>query len=148
MKRRIIVYGLSLVLLVAPIGCTSLLWFAPKSFIKTIEPSWASMEIRADVPYDKAWSSVVDLLVKRFDLEKLEKDDGYIRTGWLYTWTGKMKDNYRVRVTTKFSENKNKVEIKSEAHYGGPGKWVVGSDTRLLSTLKTDIMGSIGRTTR
>ncbi len=144
MKRRIIFYVLSLACLVAPIGCAG----APKSFIKTMEPAWASMEIRTDVPYDKAWNSVVDLLVKRFDLEKLYKEDGYIRTSWLYTWTGKMQDNYRVRVTTKFSENKNKVEIKSEAHYGGAGQWVVGSDTRLLSTLKTDIMGSIGRTTR
>jgi hypothetical protein len=121
---------------------------APESFIKSMEPAWASMEIRTDVPYDKAWSSVVDLLVKRFDLEILEKDDGYIRTTWLYTWTGEMRENYRVRVTIKFNERKTKVEVKSEAHYGGAGKWVVGSDTRLLSTFKTDIMGSIGRTTR
>jgi hypothetical protein len=121
---------------------------APESFIKSMEPAWASMEIRTDVPYDKAWSSVVDLLVKRFDLEILEKDDGYIRTSWLYTWTGEMRENYRVRVTIKFNERKTKVEVKSEAHYGGAGKWVVGSDTRLLSTFKTDIMGSIGRTTR
>lgn len=144
MKRRIIIYFLSLAFLVTLGGCAS----APKSFVKTMEPTWASIEIRTGLTYDKVWSSVVDRLVKRFDLAILGKEDGYIRTSWLYTWTGKMQENYRVRVTIKFSVDKKKVEIKSEAHYGGPGKWEVGSDTRLLSTLKTDIMGSIGRTTR
>jgi hypothetical protein len=57
-------------------------------------------------------------------------------------------ENYRVRVTAKFSPDHTKVEVKSEAEYGGAGRWIAGYDTRLLETLKTDIMGNIGRTTR
>jgi len=38
--------------------------------------------------------------------------------------------------------------MKSEAEYKGPGGWTRGYDTRLLSTLKSDIMGKIGRATR
>jgi hypothetical protein len=29
-----------------------------------------------------------------------------------------------------------------------PGNWVSGYDTRLLETIKTDVMGKVGRTTR
>ncbi len=121
---------------------------APKTFVKTMEPTWATVELRTDVPFDTAWAAVVDTLVKRFDLEVLSKNDGYIRTGWLYTWTGKVMENYRVRVTAKFSPDQTKCEIKSEAEYGGAGRWVMGYDSRLLATIKTDVMGTIGRTTR
>ncbi len=121
---------------------------APKTFVRTMETSWAAIELRDDLTYDDAWASVGDTLVKRFDLQILQKADGYIRTGWLYTWTGEVNERYRVRVTVKFSPNKKLCEVKSEAEYGGPGGWVMGYDSRLLQTIKTDIMGKIGRTTR
>jgi hypothetical protein len=128
----------------AGVGCAS----KPKSFVRTMEPTWASIEVRAELPYEKAWATVVDILVKRFDLEVMSKEDGYLRTNWLYTWTGELQENYRVRVTAKFSPDHTKVEVKSEAEYGGSGQWVMGYDTRLLQTIKGDVMGSIGRTTR
>jgi len=135
--------GLMLLAAVALVGCGS-----PKTFVRTMEPAWVSVEVRSDLKYDQAWESVVDTLVKRFDIEIMSRQDGYVRTTWLYTWTGKLKENYRVRVTGKFSPDHTKIEMKSEAEYGGPGQWVIGYDTRLLETLKTDIMGTIGRTTR
>ena len=146
MKKRLIIYVVSMGLVLVFVGCASM--FVPKSFIRTMEPTWASIEIREDIDYDRAWAMVVDLLARRFDLAVIEKDTGYVRTAWLYTWTGKMKENYRVRVTAKFGADKIKVDVKSEAHFGGPGKWVIGTDTRLLSTLKSDIMGSVGRVAR
>lgn len=121
---------------------------APVSFVKMIEPTWASIEIRKEVEYEKAWASLLDLLVKRFDLEVLSKDNGYARTGWLYTWAGGLREDYRVRVTVKFSPDRSKVEIKSEANYRSSRGWIMGSDTALLKTLKTDIMGTVGRATR
>ena len=121
---------------------------APRTFVKTMEPTWAAVEIRTDLPFDQAWEAIVDTLVKRFDLEVISRQDGYLRTNWLYTWTGKVRENYRVRVTAKFSPDHKKVEVKSEAEYGGAGMWVMGYDTRLLETIKTDVMGTIGRTTR
>ncbi len=121
---------------------------APPTFVKTMEPAWASVELRTDVEYEKAWNAVVDTLVKKFDLQLISKEDGYARTAWLYTWTGQVRENYRVRVTVKFSPDRTKCELKSEAEYGGAGYWVMGYDSRLLSTIKTDVMGTIGRTTR
>ena len=120
----------------------------PSTFVRTLEPTWGSIELRTELQYEDAWATVVDTLVKRFDLEMMSKPDGYLRTGWLYTWTGTVTENYRVRVTAKFSPDHSKIEVKSEAEYGGPGRWVSGYDASLLETIKTDIMGSIGRTTR
>ncbi len=54
-----------------------------------MEPTWASVELREDVEYERAWDAVVDTLIRRFDVEVLSKEDGYVRTNWLYTWTGK-----------------------------------------------------------
>jgi len=120
----------------------------PVTFVQTLEHSWASIEVAGNIEYEKAWSAVVDLLVRKFDLEVLSKENGYLRTTWLYSWTGELREDYRVRVTIKFSFDKSKVEIKSEANYQRASGWVIGSDTALLQTLKSDIMGTIGRVTR
>lgn len=135
MKKLCIVLGVSLLLL----SCA-----APKTFVKTMDPTWASIEFRTDVTYDKAWTTIMDILVRRFDIEVAQKENGYIRTAWLYTWLGSYDEYYRVRVTVKISKEKNSVDVKSEAFY----KDYVGYDTQLLQTLKTDVMGAIGRITR
>ena len=143
MGRALLLLFTGLALVFSLCGCTT-----PKSFVKSQEPTWVTIELRDDLPYDKAWASVVDIMVKRFDMEVLSKEDGYARTNWLYTWTGEMNENYRVRSTAKFSPDKTRVELKAEAEYGGPGAWVKGYDSRLLETMKSDIMGTVGRTTR
>jgi len=122
---------------------------SPTTFVKTFEPAWASVQIRKDYSFDSAWNNVLDLFVRKFDIAILEKESGYVRTNWVYTWTGSLRDDYRVRVTAKFNPERNKVDIKSEANYKRPnGGWVQGSDTALLQTLKADVMGSIGRISR
>ena len=149
--RKMIVLAAICAVAAVVVGCQS----APPTFVKTMEPSWATIELRTELQYEDAWNKVVDILVKRFDLEMVSKTDGYMRTNWLYTWTGQLNEDYRVRVTVKFGPDRKSVEIKSEAEYYqmspwgmGMGSWVTGSDTKLLETLKTDIMGSVGRTTR
>jgi len=73
-----------------------------------------------------------------------------VRTSWIYTWwkAGKLTEDYRVRAIVKFSPDRDDVDIKAEANYLERGQWVIGTDTRLLKTVKTDIMGVVGRTTR
>jgi hypothetical protein len=53
-----------------------------------------------------------------------------------------------VRITIKFSDDRKKLDVKSEALLTQGARGVIGVDTRLASTLKTDLMGTIGRTTR
>ena len=120
----------------------------PITFVQTLEHSWVSIEVREDISYDRAWASVVDLIVRKFEAEILSKEDGYLRTTWLYTWTGELREDYRVRVTIKFVPDKSKADIKSEANYLRGENWIIGSDTVLLQTLKADIMGTVGRVTR
>ncbi len=132
------------VVMIGATGCVT-----PTSFIRTLEPMWATIEVRDDVTYEAAWNTLTDLLVKRFDLQTLSRTDGYVRTNWLYTWTGKVTQQYRVRVIAKFSPDRKRLEIKSEAEFQSMSEgWVPGYDTRLLTTLKGDIMGTIGRTSR
>ena len=109
-----------------------------------MEPTWTSIELQEDLSFDKAWETVLDILIRKFDIEVSQKDNGYIRTGWLYTWTGNYTKKYRVRVTIKFQYEKGSIDIKSEAYYNDR----VGFDNNLLQTIKTDIMGTVGRITR
>lgn len=120
----------------------------PATYVQTQEATWATVELREGMTYEQAWTTVIDLLVKKFDVEILSKVDGYARTGWLHSWTGELRNDYRVRVTVKFSPDHLKVEVKSEAQYLVESDWLPGMDTALLQTLKTDLMGSVGRTTR
>ena len=62
------------------VGCV-----APQSFVKSLDPTWASVELRDEVTAEQAWQVVVDTLVKQFDLEVLSKENGYLRTNWQYT---------------------------------------------------------------
>ncbi len=127
---------------------------APTTFVRTMEPNWNTVEIRKGLSGDDAWDAVVDLAARRFDIEVLSKEDGYLRTGWSYSWTGKLNNYYKVRAVVKFSPNKDQVEIKTEAHYFSQGVlgigqgWQMGTDERLTSTMRTDVMGKVGRTTR
>lgn len=122
----------------------------PNSFVQVMEPGWTSIELRESLNYEQAWQEVVDVLAKRFELEMISKDGGYVRTSWVHSWwkQGELTENYRVRAIVKFAANQEQVDVKTEANYLQDKSWVTGTDTRLLQTVKTDIMGVIGRTTR
>ena len=130
---------------VAMASCVS----TPTSFTRGVT-EWSVIELHGDIDYDQAWEEVADALARRFDLEMVEKDTGYIRTSWIYTWwkDGKHTENYRVRAMVKFTPGKESVALKTDAQYLEQDGWTTGADTLLLDTLKTDIMGTVGRTTR
>lgn len=121
---------------------------SPRSFSPTTSPAWSSFELREGTGYDHAWEMVLGMLVRNFDLAWALKESGYIQTQWHHSWSGAFQTDYRVRVTVKFSENRRKIDLKAEAQRLVAGVWTDGTDTRLLTTLKTDIMGTVGRTAR
>ncbi len=125
---------------------------APATFVQTLEPNWNTITVRRGVSGDEAWNAVVDLAARRFDIEVISKENGYLRTGWSHSWTGSVSDFYKVRTIIKFNAAKTKVEVKSEAQYLSRGflnpGWQMGTDERLTSTMRTDIMGKVGRITR
>ena len=144
MRTRLL-FNAVLVSLVALAGCTTT---APRSFSRTQTPSWSTIEIRKGLGYDRAWDTVLDIVVKDFALDVAMREEGYIRTEWLYTWSGAYLSNYRVRVSLKFSPDRTTLQVRPEAQFLAGNNWSVGTDTRLVSTIKTDLMGTVGRTTR
>ena len=153
LKRQLIKPTAQLILLcllisVTVFSVTSCIETMPKSFVEVSEPGWTSIDLREDVDPEQAWTEVIDILAKRFELEVISKDGKYIRTTWLYTWwkKGEVTDEYRVRAVVKFSPNGRTVDIKTEAQFLKNNQWIVGYDTRMLSTIKTDIGGILGRT--
>jgi len=129
---------------------TPMLAFAgpPKSFLKGQATQWHVFELRSDLDFQHAWDALFDIVSNEFDLAMVLKDDGYIRTDWLYSYGGRYDHEYRVRVTVRFTPDKRGVRVKTEAQFKEGDNWLLGVDSRLLTTLKTDIMGTVGRTTR
>ena len=120
---------------------------AQKHFVKAANGGdWSSILIRDGLDYDRAFNEVLDVIAKRFEMDMISKDGGYGRTNWIYTWNAKKKytEKYRVRVIFKFSADRSKVEIKTEAESGKKRK--KGFDIELLETVKKDISGVVGRT--
>lgn len=133
------------IVLISATGCATM---APQSFTKMAEPGWSAIEIREGMSYDESWRIVFNLLSRTFDIDVAMKEEGYLRTEWLYSWSGRYDPAYTVRITVKFSDDRKRLDVKSEALLGIGTSRVLGVDTRLASTVKTDLMGTIGRTTR
>jgi hypothetical protein len=122
---------------------------APRSFVKAVDGgTWSSIFIREDLTFDKAFNEVLDVCAKRFEMDMISKEGGYGRTNWIYTWNtkGKHTEKYRTRVVFKFSADRSKVDVKTEAEFGGEPSWIKGFDSQLLQTMKQDISGVVGRT--
>ena len=121
---------------------------APTGFIKTNDPGWSSIVIRDGLKFDKAFDAVLDVVAKRFEMDVISKEGAYGRSQWSYRWGVDGGSDYRTRVIFKFSPDKTKVDVKTEAEWRkGVSNWQTGFDTRLLETVKQDIMGVVSRVT-
>ena len=141
MKKIILI----LITIIGTVSCGS-----SSDFVKTSDVPWSTIQLRDNLSYDKAWNEAIDVIAARFEMDMISKEGGYARTGWTYTWNtkGNYTKNYRNRVIIKFSPDRTKIQVKTDAQSGTPGKWKNGFDSRLLVTIKQDIMGAIGRTVR
>ena len=101
-----------------------------------------------DLTRDDAWRLIADTLAKNYDIEVINKDSGYIRTGWMFTRTGKVNERYRTKIIAKIPLSDDRVEIKTEAHWLSDNGWVAGYDTIMMEEVYSDIQGSVGRVTR
>lgn len=134
------------ILLAAALGGCASPW--PTSFQPETVPGWATIEIRDGVGYERAWNTVFEILAREFDFATVLRDEGYIQTDWLHTWSGVYQQDYKVRVTVKFAGDRKSLQVRSEAWVLEDAVWRTGVDSRLTGTLKTDLMGTVGRTTR
>ena len=121
----------------------------PSTFQRAVDGgAWSSILVRDDLSYEKAFGEVMDVIGRRFELDMISKEGGYLRTNWIYTWNnkGKYTKKYRTRVVIKFSADRSRIDVKTEAEFGGEPNWIKGFDTSLLTQTKQDIMGVVGRT--
>ena len=135
------------ILAVGLAGCSG----APKTFVSTHEQRWISTEIRDDVPYDRAWKMCLDVIAKRFEVSMVSKEAGLIQTTWTPIVTEKDPlGRLSARVTLLFSPNRRVVQMRLSARFQPPEAkhFIYGFDTDVTNTLKADIMGVVGRTTR
>jgi len=138
------------------VSCTS---FPPATFVKTYdEPGmWKSIEVKEGMEKQDLWRTIVDALAHQFDLEVIDKDSGYVRTSWKYTYIqqGLVNQNYRSRIVLKvLGEDWKIVQVKCESNWleeggmGRPAGWILGYDSKLLEDVYGDLQGRIGRIRR
>ena len=45
-----------------------------------------TVPIRSEIEKNRAWDEAVDILARKFEMEMLNKESKYARTGWVYNW--------------------------------------------------------------
>lgn len=125
----------------------------PNTFVRTYdEPGmWKSVEVREGLEQIKLWRTVVDTLTRKYDLEVIDRESGYVRTSWKHTYVvqGAVSERYRSRIVLKFvGEKWEQLQIKCESNWLAQSGWMLGYDTRLLEDVFGDIQGRIGRIIR
>jgi hypothetical protein len=119
----------------------------PDTFAAMSDARWDAVILRGGIAYDDAWQKVVYVVARRFDLEMVLKDEGYLRTAWSFSIdkSGIVLDNNRDRAIVKFSADKKKVEFKVEHQFYDKEFWVAGADTSVSNLVLKGISMSIGQ---
>ena len=137
-----------IIVVLGTLGLSGCVTTTQGTFSRTQSPSWTTIELRKGISYERAWDTTFEVLMKNFDINVAMREEGYLRTGWMHSWSGTYQPHYRVRVTLKYSHDRSKLQFRAQAQSLYGNIWNEGVDARLVSTLKTDLMGTIGRTTR
>lgn len=119
----------------------------PDTFAAMPDARWDSAIIRTGMTYDEAWQKVIYVIARRFDIEMVLKEEGYVRTAWSFSKdkNGKVLENNRDRAIVKFSADKKKVEFKVEHQFFDQEFWVAGADTSVSIPVLKGISMSIGQ---
>lgn len=120
----------------------------PRTFNPVSDPSWSTFEIRENITYEQAWQTINDILINHYQLDFINKGIGYVRTRWRYGYNEDYEGKYRSMVEIKFSPRHNKLRLRTTSHYKKDDYWIEGTDSKLISSLKSDILGRMGRTSR
>lgn len=138
-------YIASALLVIMVFGCGAK---TPQSFNPVSTPSWSVLEIREDIGYDSAWQTINEILINNYRIDFLDKEIGYIRTPWRYEFDQEYEGKYRSLVEVKFSPERDQLKIRAVSNYKKEGYWIEGTDAEIISSLKSDILGHLGRTSK
>lgn len=101
------------------------------------------VQIHENFDYNKAFSTALDLLSEKYEMEMINKDGGYARTTWNYYKKSKNNTDKkkRVRVTLKFNHDRTQCSIKTDVQKLKKDDWIDGYDTKLGRQIREDIQG-------
>ena len=142
MKTRVVV-ALSALLLLGTAGCGL---GAPDSFMQMNRQYWEAMDIKPSLKYDDAWQRVIYIITKKFELEMISKEDGYVRSAYGQSYFSEdiQNERYQIRIVSKFSPDRKRLEFKIEARIWDGKIWRNGSDVRVAANMRKDFLNSIG----
>jgi hypothetical protein len=136
MARLVVVCLLAVVIVCLFAGC-----------VTAIPATSKMLEASPAVSYEDAWLAVVDAVGERLQIEMIDKDSGYLRTGWK-EWT-RFLTTYRTRCTARVTNRqpfKVKVTVEKQEYNGMTEQWVPkGNYTELENEILSDIGGRLQR---
>lgn len=119
---------------------------APDSFMQMNRQYWESMDLKPTVKYDDAWQRVIYIITKKFELEMISKEDGYVRSAYSQSYFSEdlQNERYQIRIVAKFTPDRKKFEFKIESRVWDGKIWHNGSDVRVAANMRKDFLNSIG----
>lgn len=118
---------------------------APESFMVMTKQYWEVVDVKQSIKYDDAWQRVIYIVTKKFELEMISKEDGYVRSafGPSYFTEDMANDKYQIRIVAKFTPDRKKVEFKIESRIWNGKIWENGSDVRVAANMRKDFINSL-----
>lgn len=119
---------------------------APDSFMQMNRQYWEVMTIKQGIGYEDAWQRVIYIITKKFELEMISKEDGYVRSAYgpSYFSEDLLNDKYQIRIVAKFTPDKKRLEFKIESRIWDGKMWRNGSDVRVAANMRRDFLNSLG----
>ena len=107
------------------------------------QAEWMRVMIHENFNYDKAFSTALDLLTEKYEMEMINKDGGYARSAWNYyrNKKGVNDKKFRVRVTLKFNHDRTQLSVKTEVQKLVRGEWIDGYSDVVGRQVRDDIQG-------
>jgi len=120
-----------------------------------MEATWKGVP-EVNMPYDRAWTIVVNTIAEKFDIETSDAQSGYLRTGWKVTdtcWGGLLAGGKvpckKTRVTVRVEERtpfkvRVKVEKMEATALSGYESWVPkGNDEVMEKEIIDELFGRL-----
>ncbi len=107
------------------------------------QADWMRVMIHENFDYNKAFSTALDLLTEKYEMEMINKDGGYARSAWNYyrKSNGMSDKKFRVRVTLKFNHDRTQLSVKTEVQKLIRDEWVDGYSDVIGRQVRDDIQG-------
>ena len=101
--------------------------------------NWITYEVREGLEFDEAWMVVVDALLTRgYQFETLSKDDGYMKSEWMFESVEAQGVEVKTRISIKFTYGRRTVRMKVDEEYQS-GYKEPGEDIPRVADLKVEM---------